>query len=220
MPSASAAPDAFKFPEDFTEFLERSGLPVPPLPLSLFNTIDEVGPDFFASDARMTPVRLSTTSDLEGFLDAFHRKDSASKKDDWLRYAGFGLAGYGMQSRQVQLIVDSGGLRFAAALPWNNAFDAPDAERAQLRAAYAVLEAALARIPEKGLLTVMISQEGIFWSACTDEDAVEGDSLAALLDLLDEESPTTPHASASGLEPSAQIDSPFEFPPPNAWLRV
>ena len=102
-----------------------------------------------------------------------------------VRYAGFGLTGYGLQSRRATFLVDAGRLRLGVSLPWSCAFGDAEDERAALAAAFRVTEVCLGHIPASGILSVFIGPEGFRWRWKDGEAEEEGSSLDSLLDVLE-----------------------------------
>ena len=102
-----------------------------------------------------------------------------------VRYAGFGLTGYGLQGRRATFLVDADRLRLGVSLPWSCAFGDAEDERAALAAAFRVTEVCLGHIPASGILSVFIGPEGFRWRWKDGEAEEEGSSLDSLLDVLE-----------------------------------
>lgn len=59
-----------RLPEGFAEFLEQSGLPCPPLPLSALDGLERTDDNFFATDLRPVDRRPDGLEDMDALLNA------------------------------------------------------------------------------------------------------------------------------------------------------
>ena len=100
-------------------------------------------------------------------------------------YAGFGLAGGGLQGMRVLFLLKEGPLRFGVSLPWNRAFGDPAQEREELEAAFRLAEVCLCRRPGDGVLRVFVNDLGCRWSFTGQGAESGGDDVDGLLDRLE-----------------------------------
>lgn len=159
--------------------------------------------DFSVQESEESAAGEETVEDSEDQPVGEENPAGETAAEDILRYAGFGLTGYGLQGLRATLLVEAAGLRFGVSLPWSRAFGNPEEERADLAAAFRLADLALRHIPSEGSLSVFIGPEGCLWSRKDGESVYEGDTVASLLDLWEE------HAFA------AEDTVPFY-----QWMRV
>ncbi len=196
-----------RLPEGFSQFMEDTGLLLPPVPLWAVNWLEQTDDNFFATDMR--PVqRMDMPADMDALFEAWPHAEASSRRGGEERpagegtgggsedapsatagfsgYAGFGIRGYGFQGRCATFLVETGGLRLGVSLPWGCAFGDPEDERAELAAAFRVAELCLRHIPATGRLCVFIGQDGCFWHRQDGGSERAGDTVDSLLNELEE----------------------------------
>lgn len=198
-----------RLPEGFSEFLKETGLPCPPLPLSCMERLEQTDEYFFATDMRPTGMRLDFPEDRDAMLEQWSAPDAVSDEDETaetedqdlpladaedaseteapVNYVGFGLAGYGLQSRFVVYLADLGRLQLGISLPWGMAWGDPDSERAELESAFRLADVCQRNIPARGCLKLLISRRGCVWDRVTDESVIHGEDMSSLLDCLEQQ---------------------------------
>ncbi len=197
-------------PEGFLEFLEETGLPCPPLPLSCIERLEQRDEYFFATDMRPIGMRLDFPEDRDAMLEQWSAPDVVSDADETVEteaqehplaeaenvsetetplvsYVGFGLAGYGLQSRFVVYLADLGRLQLGISLPWGLAWGDPESERAELESAFRLAEACQQHIPARGCLKLLINRRGCVWDLVMDESVIHGEDMSSLLDCLEQQ---------------------------------
>lgn len=175
-----AADTALRLPAGFADFLDRHALPVPPLTLTAMSLIEAVDADVFSTGENPERLQDDWLDDLEAALEPvedFNRGEC--------RHALFAVMSRGLQSSRVVLRLDEGGLRLGLSLPWSNAWGEPEVERETLLAAYKIAQCLLCAVERPGLLTVLISPQGIFWKDDDESGSITGDDLQTLLDRID-----------------------------------
>ena len=173
---AAMVNDLPSLPEGMAELLEE--IPQPPLPRDAVDRLTETADRFFATDARALPPHRTALASLN-FL--FGEKSP----EDGVHYLGLGLRGHGLQSWNLEYLLDAKNLRLALSLPWGNAYGDPEGERANAEAAFRLAHLCMAYRPADAFLTLFLSDDTLFWSL-TREDATlkEGGSINGLLDAL------------------------------------
>ena len=158
---------------------------------------------FFVQEAEDAPVEEEKDEVAEEQSSGEDEPVDGAVEEDPLRYAGFGLAGYGLQGLRATFLVEAAGLRFGVSLPWNRAFGSPEEEKEDLAAAFRLAELGLRHIPAEGSLSVFIGPEGCLWNWKDGENEYEGDTVDSLLNMWEAHG-----AEAEGAVPFYQ------------WMRV
>ncbi len=171
--------ETVRFPEGFKALLEENALPMPALPLEAIDQLNQVTASFYATSGIPEPKRFSSVKAAQAFL--------AQRA----RYAGYGVVGHGVQSREVVYVVKTGHLQFALSLPWSRLYGDPEEEQAALRTALDLAETCLAYATdeargEEDSLSVILTSQACYWSWNIDGLTHDGETLEGLVQRLEQ----------------------------------
>ncbi len=170
--------ETVRFPEGFKALLEENALPMPALPLNAIDQLRQVTERFYATANMPEPTRFASVEEAEAFLA--HRA----------RYAGYGVVGYGVQSREVVYVVQTAHLQFALSLPWSRLYGDPEEEQAALRTALDLAEVCLAYAMDEArvegeTLSVILTAQACCWRWTVDGLTHDGETLEGLVQRLE-----------------------------------
>lgn len=191
-------------PEGLKECLEILTLPCPPpVPLEELDLLEQTAPFFFATDSREVR-RMDSPEDRDAILGRENGgEDGGTASMPASRYAGFGLAGTGLQNKHFVYLLDAPGLRIGLSLPWGLAYGEPEKERGDMEAALRIAHACQRNIAGIGALRVFLGRDLCAWEHEENGISCRGDDVASLLDHL------TAHAAPDSTDA-----------PSHLWLRV
>lgn len=113
-----------------------------------------------------------------------------------------GILGNSLQSGYAVYFLHLEHLLLGISLGWNRIYADAEFERSELEQAYKIAKICILNMPEQGKLTVLINENGCTWQYADSENAAQGENLASLLDLIEQQSPEN-----------------FELPT-HLWIRV
>lgn len=182
-------------PEGLQEFLEGNALPCPPIPLALSPFLQERSANFFATDWYSISLPFRFMEDIEAFLEDLQNEETDIQKNG---YAGFGLSGYGLQSKYFNYFLYIKGLILAVSLPWGLTYADPQAEQDELKAAYELIETSIKLASKQdeqdqnnGQLTLLINAGSCHWKWADENTVHEGNTLLSLVEFLEQHIDTT-----------------------------
>lgn len=186
-----------ELPEGLQEFLEQNAIPCPPIPLAVFPLLLERDENFFATNAYAFSGSFLFWEDLEDIKEALktqEEKEAAflkslqeeNEEDPERAYLGFGLFGYGLQSKSFQYLLHTKNLTFAFCLPWGLAYSDSAFEREELENVYETVTACLCCTAKEGHLSVLINADYCHWKWADENSVKEGSTIMSLLDFLEQ----------------------------------
>lgn len=170
-------------PAGLQDFLEENALICPPIPLAIFPLLEEREENFFATDWSVVSQPLNFMEDIDFALEALQEEQGDILEKG---YAGFGLAGYGLQSRYFNYLLHMKGVTFAVSLPWGLAYSDPRFEREELKTAYGLIQLCMNTSVPQGRLSVLVNSGACQWKWVDGDNTREGDTLISLVECLEQ----------------------------------